>query len=227
MVDRFIHRHRDEDVIEALGPLLTDERRARIEEVLSRRGSGLTGGLENLHDPHNGAAAIRSIEAFGLSELHVVEQAEPFRFSPTVTQGCEKWIDVRRYKDFVGCAEELSRRGFSLCAAVPGAERSLDEVDLAGPVALVFGNEHAGLTDAAINACDGSFGIPMSGFTQSLNLSVSVSVSTYVCASKKLRGLPVSEAQHLRARFYALSLDERAVESLIERHLCGQRSASR
>ena len=83
-------------MIAALAELVSDERQARIERVLDARLDGLTVVLENLHDPHNGAAALRSVEAVGLSTVHVVEGTERFRFSSAVTIGCEKWVTTRR-----------------------------------------------------------------------------------------------------------------------------------
>jgi tRNA (guanosine-2'-O-)-methyltransferase len=215
----------DADVIAALVEVLTEERKARIEAVLASRLAGLTVVLENLHDPHNGAAAMRSVEGFGLSELHVVEAAEPFRFSSGVTQGCEKWVALHKYKQFTAARDALHARGFKLYAAVPGAAIALEQVDVAHPAALVFGNEHAGLTDGAIAACDAAFSIPMDGFTQSFNLSVSVAVCVHD-ASRRRRAalgatgdLPEQERARLRARWYALSMDPRAAEGLVERYV--------
>jgi tRNA (guanosine-2'-O-)-methyltransferase len=214
-----------EDVIAALEPQLTPERRARIDAVLDARLGGLTVVLENLHDPHNGAAALRSVEGFGLAELHVVESAEPFRFSSTVTQGCEKWVEIHKHKTFPACADALHARGFRLYAAVPGAALALEDIDVGHPAALVLGNEHAGLTGAAQAACDAVFRIPMAGFTQSFNLSVSVAICAHD-ASRRRRAhlgrpgdLPDQERARLRAKWYALSMDPRAAEGLVERYV--------
>jgi tRNA (guanosine-2'-O-)-methyltransferase len=222
LLDSWLPRYSPEDVLAALGPLLTEERKQTIEAVLAHRLGGLTVVIENLHDPHNGAAALRSIEAFGLSALHVVEGAERFSFSSKVTQGCEKWVAIRRYGDFAACAGHLHAEGFTLAAAVPGATVALGELDVTRPLALVFGNEHAGLTAAAQAACDTPFGIPMQGMTRSLNLSVSVAVAIADCARRRREAvgpgdLAEDEKQRLRARFYAQSLDPRAAEKLVER----------
>lgn len=250
MVDRWLAAYSPDDVVAALAPQLTAERRARIEEVLAQRLAGLTVVLEDLHDPHNGAAALRSVEGFGLCELHVVEQAEPFRssadeparqsragwmrprsarsprLSQRVTQGCQKWVAVQRHPDFAACAAALHARGFSLYAAVPGAALTVDQIDVSRPAALVFGNEHAGLTSAAQAACDATFAIPMAGFTQSFNLSVSVALSVYDTTRRRRAQLggapgdvPDEERARLRARWYALSMDERAAEGLVARHV--------
>jgi tRNA (guanosine-2'-O-)-methyltransferase len=110
-----------------------------------------------------------------------------------------------------------------LAAAVPGGQVSLAEIDVTRPTALVFGNEHAGLTAAAVAQCDLTFGIPMQGFTQSFNLSVSVAISVYECARRRRAagafGLTDAEKLKLRARWYALSADARAVMGIVDRHV--------
>src|SRR4029077_18838580 len=104
---------------------------------------GLGMVIENLPDPHNGAAVLRSAEAFGIQRVDVIEAVEPFRFSSTVTQGCEKWLDVVRHKTREACVEALRRDGFVLYAAVPGAEASVEDLNFARPAAVMVGNEHA------------------------------------------------------------------------------------
>jgi tRNA (guanosine-2'-O-)-methyltransferase len=212
------------DVVEALRPFVSAARQARIEAVLAARLGGLTVVIENLHDPHNGAAALRSVEGFGLCELHVVEAAEPFRFSSKVTQGCEKWVAIRRHPTFAACAAALHARGFGLWAALPPtAGRPTVEVgaiDVARPTALVFGNEHAGLTPEAAALCDGRFSIPMTGMTGSFNLSVSVALSVFDCARRRralLGGgdLDAPARDALRAEWYRLSVD--AAEAILRR----------
>jgi tRNA (guanosine-2'-O-)-methyltransferase len=214
-----------EQVIAALAPQLSPERAARIEAALDARVASLTVILENLHDPHNGAAALRSVEGFGLAELHVVEPLERFAFSSKVTQGCEKWVAIRRWPDFGACARALHRRGFALHAAVPEAPVAIEDLDVSRPAALVFGNEHAGLTGSSRAACDGSFRIPMAGFTRSFNLSVSVGIALHDCARRRRAALgapgdlPGQERAILRARWYALSMDPRTAQAIVARRV--------
>ncbi len=223
-VDQLLRRYGPDSITRALRPLLTDERADRIEAVLGARLGGLTVAIENLHDPHNGAAVVRSIESAGLSTLHVAEPLERFRFSSAVTIGAEKWIDVVRHRGFAACAEHLRAAGYRLYAACPepgGEGAGLDAIDPGRPAALVFGNEHEGLTEAAIAACDERFSIPMHGFSQSLNLSVSVAVAVFEAAARRrqhtgARGdLDEQERAILRARWYALSV--RGVRAILER----------
>ena len=217
-------------VAEALAPYVGDRRRQRIESILETRLVGVTVVLESLHDPHNGAAVIRSLEAFGVARLHVVETRERFRFSSAVTQGCEKWIELHRYPDFPACAQSLRQAGFHLYAAMPGedakllhAPLSIDQLDVERATALVFGNEHDGVAPATVAACDGAFSIPMFGFTQSFNLSVSVALALYDTTrrrrakTQRAGDLSDEERARLRAKWYAQSLDGRAAHKLVER----------
>ncbi len=195
-----------------LGPLLLGERRTRIDAAAASRLVGLRVVIENLHDPHNGAAVLRSAEAFGVQRVEVIETAEPFRFSSTVTQGCEKWLDVVRHKTLAAAVASLRAAGCLLYAAVPGAAVALDDLDFSRPAAVMVGNEHDGLTAQAIAAADVRFGIPMHGLTQSLNLSVATAL--IVARASTLRrqalGAPSDLTEEailaLRARFYAASV---------------------
>jgi tRNA (guanosine-2'-O-)-methyltransferase len=150
-------------VCAALAPLLMEERRTRIDAAVAARLGGLRVVIENLHDPHNGAAVLRSAEAFGIQRVDVIEAVEPFRFSPTVTQGCEKWLDVVRHKTSTRASRRCGATGFVIYAAVPGAEASVEDLDFARPAAVMVGNEHDGLTGAAIDAADGRSASPWRG----------------------------------------------------------------
>lgn len=209
------------DVCACLAPLLLADRRARIDAAAATRLGGLRVVIENLHDPHNGAAVLRSAEAFGVQRVEVIESVERFRFSSTVTQGCEKWLDVVRHRSLGSALVGLRSDGFAVYAAVPGAAATLDELDFSRPAAVMVGNEHEGLTADAIAAADVRFSIPMSGLTQSLNLSVAAAiiVSRASALRRQALGRPgdLDEAavEALRARFYAASV--RGAEAVLAR----------
>ncbi|MES1171935.1 MAG: RNA methyltransferase [Bacteroidota bacterium] len=212
-----------EIVCRALAPFLVDGRRERIDAIVDARLGGVTLLIENLHDPHNGAAVLRSAEAFGIQTVHVVEGAEKFRFSSDVSQGCEKWLDVERHRTFAAARSRLHAAGFVLYAAVPGGTTSLADLDFSRPAAIVVGNEHAGLSDAAIAGADTRFSIPMAGMTRSLNLSVAAAlVASHATAERRRRleragDLDEAARLRLRARFYAASV--RGAEQIVARHL--------
>lgn len=199
--------------------LLLPARRARIEEVVRARTRSLVCVLEDVHDPHNVAAVVRSSECFGLQELHVVEGATS-RYSPAseVTQGSEKWVEIRRHKDVTLAIRELQGRGYTVLASrLDPSAKPLHELPPDGKLALIFGNEHAGVSPAAIAAADGAFTIPMFGFTQSLNVSVAagVAISWLVLSRAKANAeagpgdLPPAEAEELLARFYLRGVRQR------------------
>ena len=209
-------------VCEALTPLLAEERRQRIEAILEARLSGLAVMVENLHDPRNGAAVLRSCEAFGLQTVHVVEAAERFRFSSEVSQGCEKWMDVERHATFAAAQARLQANGFALYAAVPDGKVPLEALDFSRPAAIVVGNEHSGLTTGAIALADVPFAIPMAGMTRSLNLSVATALIVSYAAGRRRAALGRAgdlddgERARLRARFYAASV--RGADGVVARH---------
>ena len=208
-------------VCAALAPLLLDERRARIDEAAASRLGGLRLVIENLHDPHNGAAVLRSAEAFGIQRVDVIESLEPFRFSSTVTQGCEKWLDVVRHATLPETVATLRGDGFALYAAVPGAAATVEDLDFARPAAVMIGNEHAGLGREAVAAADVVFGIPMAGMTRSLNLSVAAALIVERAAQLRRRAigrpgdLGDAAVLALRARFYTASV--RGAETVLAR----------
>lgn len=190
--------------------VLSDERRDRIDRVVAGRTRTLTVVLEEVHDPHNLSAVLRTCECFGLQDVHVVEgPRSPFKTAKLVAKGADKWVDVHRSKDVRATIAGLKEQGFRvLASSLAGATQPLPSVPFGEKLALIFGNESRGVTKEAIAACDGTFVIPMFGFTQSLNISVAVAVTlswlTLHRAEEKggLPGdLPEAEANALRDRF--------------------------
>jgi len=208
-------------VARVLAPFLSDVRKRHIERVLAGRLLSVTLVLENLYDPHNGAAVLRSCEGFGLLNVHVVEGAEPFFFSRKVSQSAHKWLNVHLYRSVDDCLGHLRDCGFALWAAVPPPRDAAPRghrspvrglpLDEPGPLALVFGNEHAGLSPRALELCPQHFSIPMQGFSESLNLSVSAAISlAQVTQARRAqlggrRELTGEALDRLRAGYYGLS----------------------
>ncbi len=197
--------------------LVLPPRRERIEEVVRQRTRSLVVVLDCIEDPFNMAAVLRTSEALGLQEVHVVEHPE-VRFRPNgkVTQGCDKWLEVHRWESFTAAREALRTRGFQLwvSAARPTAT-SLWDMGFEGKRALVFGNERTGVSPEALAGADGMFWIPMRGFTRSLNVSAAVAATLgRAMAWRSQRGdeegaLLPEEAEALRGRFHALSVKQR------------------
>jgi tRNA (guanosine-2'-O-)-methyltransferase len=198
--------------------LLLDRRKERIDAVVAQRVRGLTLVLEHVHDPHNLAAVLRTSEALGLQDLHVVAGPKGFRPSQAVTQGADKWLDVHKHPDAAACAVELHHQGFRIFGSrLDGEALDLAALPFAEPqerLALVFGNERDGLSPEFAERCDGFFRIPMLGFSQSFNISVAVGITLATAMlARRQRGLggdlPESEREALRRRFYALAANLR------------------
>ncbi|MDB4963108.1 MAG: hypothetical protein JWP01_3107 [Myxococcales bacterium] len=211
-IDRVIERHGADAICTTLATMMTPERIARIDTVLAQRLGSVVTIVEDTYDPHNAAATIRTTEAIGLQELHVIEPGDRFTASGGVTMGSHKWIELQRWKDPVAAIRALQARSFKVYATLPGAPHTIEDVDVTTPIAVAFGNEHAGLSETAIAACDGSLGVPMYGFTESYNLSVTVALAMTRIATRRRAAIGsvgdlAEERRHrLRARWFALSV---------------------
>ena len=197
---------------------LGDERRRRVDEVVANRTRTLTVVMEAFCDPQNVNAVLRTCEAFGVQELHVVEgPMKPFDRNKKISQNADKWLDVRRWPSTRECLAHLRGEGFAVYAThLDERSRPLGELPFAGKVALVFGNEHRGVSDDALALAHATYAIPMRGFVQSLNVSVAaaISIATAVERREVERGrhgdLDEAEAAALRERFYVLAVKQRA-----------------
>jgi tRNA (guanosine-2'-O-)-methyltransferase len=158
------------------------ERRAeKFRGVIARRQSDLTVVLENIHDPHNVSAILRSCDAVGVLRVELLYTTEKFpRIGRKSSSSANKWLDRRPHRSVSACYATLRGEGFRICAThLGGVPVSLYALDLTGPVALVFGNEHRGVSEEAAAQADLTFHIPMMGMIQSLNVSVAAAVSLY------------------------------------------------
>ncbi|MFW6049702.1 MAG: TrmH family RNA methyltransferase [Myxococcota bacterium] len=188
-------------VIEALAPLVTERRLARIRQVAAGRTLSVVPVLERLADPHNGSAVLRSADAFGLQQVHVVEHPAGFLAAHRVSRGTDRWLDVVRHRDAAACAAHLHEHGYRLILA--GADGELRPEDLARParVALVLGHEREGPSEAMRDAADGAVAVPMAGFVESLNVSVAAGILLYAATRGRGGDLDASAQEMLTARF--------------------------
>jgi tRNA (guanosine-2'-O-)-methyltransferase len=159
----------------------TQQRQQKIAAVLQRRQPDLTVVLENVHDPHNVSAVLRTCDAVGVLEVHLLYTVEPFpELSHRTSASAYKWVELQRHRSVRECIERLRAERKRLWVAAPHPEaRSLYELDLTIPVALIFGNEHRGVSPELLAAADGVYAIPQVGMVQSLNISVACAVSLY------------------------------------------------
>jgi len=197
---------------------LLPERKERIDRAVESRTRTLTVVLEAFCDPQNVNAVLRTCEAFGIQEVHVVEgPMKPYDRNRKISQNADKWLDLVRWKSTADCLTHLRSRGFAVYATwLDQGSVPLSELSFAGPVALVFGNENRGVSPEALAGADRSYAIPMRGLVQSLNVSVAAAVSLFHAVGRREaeRGrhgdLSLAEAQALQERFYLLAVKQRS-----------------
>jgi tRNA (guanosine-2'-O-)-methyltransferase len=165
-----------EPVIAALEPLATEARCARLQEVIAERLDCVTVVMDAPHDPHNGAAVLRSCDAFGVYRVHVVERKESFLASNAVAKGAERWVDTIGHATVAGAVNALRKSQHRLIGTHPDGSLRPGELAHIGRLALVVGNEHDGICDELNAACDAHVRVPMRGFVESLNLSVTAAI---------------------------------------------------
>jgi tRNA (guanosine-2'-O-)-methyltransferase len=184
------------------------ERRAeKLRRALSLRQPDLTVVLENIHDPHNVSAILRSCDAVGVLRVELLYNIEKFpRIGRKSSSSANKWLDCRRHTSVADCYARLREEGLRVYATRLGeGTTSLYDLDLSRPSALVFGNEHRGVSGEAAEMADCNFHIPMVGMIQSLNVSVAAAVSLYEAHRQRIAagtyGKTVLGAEEL-ARLY-------------------------
>lgn len=156
---------------------ISENRKQRFLEVLSNRTRHFTIAVEDVYQMHNTSAVMRSCEVFGIQELNIIEQKYSKTIDKQIALGAEKWVDINEFSSNKSCIDTLRKRGYQIIATTPHNESCyLHEFDITKPAALFFGTEKEGLSQDVIDQADGFLKIPMVGFTESLNISVSAAI---------------------------------------------------
>ncbi len=161
---------------------VTEKRLAKLEKVLTKRQPNVTLVLENINDRHNVSAVIRSCDAVGILNIYLIyygKQPVP-KLGNASSASAKKWVDLKMFHSVDECFDELRAQGKKIYTTHMSRDaKSLYDMDLTDDIALVFGNEHVGVSDEAVDKADGNFLIPQVGMIQSLNISVACAVSLY------------------------------------------------
>jgi tRNA (guanosine-2'-O-)-methyltransferase len=189
-----------DEIIQALEPFATEARRARITQVLSSRIDSVTVVADALHDPHNGAALVRTCDAFGVQTFHAIERTEPFALAGTVARGSQKWIDIVRHASAEEAVSRLRAGGYELVATHPEGELTPEALASIPRVALLLGNEHQGIAEELRAACTRAVRVPMVGFVESLNVSVTAGILLFSATRGRTGDLSPSRRKALYAR---------------------------
>lgn len=196
--------HKLKEILRFFEGHVTPNRYQRFQEVLKDRTDYMCVVLENIYNPQNSSAVIRSADCFGIQNVHIIEGKWEFKTHEEITKGSSKWVDVSHHEQKENnnraVFQQLKKEGYRLVATSPHAEKSeLKDFDVtAGKFALIMGNEMDGITDVAREEADAFIQIPMYGFTESFNLSVAASICFHHLSYKiREAGVdwPLSEAQ--------------------------------
>ncbi len=208
--------------IDYLADFMTAERRAKLEQTVCSRTNYMTILTENTFHSQNASALMRHCEAFGLQRMHAVESICQFRTYTDIVRGTDKWVDLHRYDRTPAAIEELKAQGYRIVATTPHREDCTPEnFDVeAGKFALIFGTEHAGISEDIIASADEFLRIPMCGMVESLNVSASAAILIYML-SERMRhssaAWQLSETEQLEILYRWMRSSVKDSESVVQR----------
>lgn len=167
----------DLKLLEHLEGFLTDSRKEKFNKVLMQRTKHFTVATEDVFQLHNTSAVIRSCDVFGIQEVHVVEEQNSKRIDREIAMGAQKWVDINRFNSVNECISNLKEKGYQIVATTPHtSDCELYDFDITKKSCFFFGRETEGLSEDVLNKADVFLKIPMVGFTESLNISVSAAI---------------------------------------------------
>lgn len=173
-----------------LSGFLTENKVRKFDEIVEKRTRYLTVVLEDLYQPHNASAVLRSCDCLGVQDVHIIENQNIYELNPDIALGSSKWLTIHNHRgqenNTPDALKLLKERGYRIVATTPHKnDVTLEDLSIEkGPVALVFGTEMRGLTENALDLADEFVKIPMYGFTESFNISVSAGISLFYLTEK-------------------------------------------
>ncbi len=201
---------------------LTERRKDLFQKILSERTRHFTVATEDVYQLHNTSAVMRTCDVFGIQDLHVVEERLGKRVDKEIAMGAQKWVSLKRYHSINDCIKNLKKSGYQIIATTPHNNSTLlHEFDVSKKSAFFFGKESDGLSDTVMEAADGFLKIPMYGFTESLNISVSVAIILQSVVSKMKQtnvDWQLSETEKLDIEMEWMRKTIKSSEEIIERY---------
>ena len=180
------------ELIEHLENLLTPKRRDLFDKVIKNRTNHFTVATEDVYQLHNTSAVIRSCDVFGVQNIHVIEEKNRKKIDREIAMGAQKWVTLNRYHSSADCIASLREKGYQIVATLPhGRAVDVNDFDISQRSAIFFGTEQEGLSNEVLQQADKFLQIPMVGFTESLNISVSAAIILQQL-TQKLRSSKIS-----------------------------------
>lgn len=186
----------DHDLYDRLAPFVSDHKRALFERIAGERTRHVTVVLEDIYQSHNASAVVRTCDLLGVQDVHIIENRNKYTLNPDVALGSSKWVDMHRYREHadnsLACVRRLKDQGYRIVATTPRADSVTPHtIPLDAPLAFCFGTELTGLSDAIMSHADIHLRIPMYGFTESYNISVSAAITLFT-VTERLRASDVA-----------------------------------
>jgi len=177
------------ELIDYLTQFVSEARRKKFDDVLQFRTRHITIALEDIYQPHNASAVLRSCDCFGIQDVHIIENRNAYTVNPDVALGSFKWLNLIKYNKSENNTHDsikyLKKKGYKIIATTPHTnDCNIYDLDIDQPVCLFFGTELKGISDEVKEQADGFVKIPMFGFTESFNISVSAALSIYTLVRK-------------------------------------------
>jgi len=204
----------DSELLQALEAYITPNRQQRFKAVAKERTRHFTVAIEDVYQLHNTSAVMRSCDVFGIQDLHIVEEVNTKKIDREIALGAQKWVDVHRYHHMADCMADVRRKGYQIVATSPHANASyVEDFDVTKASCFFFGRETEGLSQQVLDAADATIKIPMFGFTESLNISVSAAIILQQVTSKLRNSeiswqLSVSEQNSLKLQWIKRTLKD-------------------
>lgn len=206
----------NEQIINYLSQYISDHKKNLIDHILNHRTRHLTLVLEDIYQSQNASAVFRTVECFGIQDVHLIENQNTYGINKRVLKGADKWLTIKHHNqpnvnNTPLCFSQLKKEGYKILATTPTASVAIQDVNVSDKIAIVMGNELHGLSEEAQMAADLKVKIPMTGFTESLNLSVSAAICIYELMTK-IRStdvnwkLSVQEKETLKLIWYRKSI---------------------
>lgn len=212
----------DKDLLEHLEEYLTERRRGLFTKVLAQRTRHFTVAVEDVYQLHNTSAVLRSCDVFGLQDVHVVEAQLGKKMDREIAMGAQKWVDIHRYNNTQTCIDTLKAQGYRIIATTPHEDSQyLHEFDITQKAAFFFGKETEGLSEEVLAQADEFLKIPMVGFTESLNISVSAAITIqHVTNSLRNSEIPwqLTEEENLEKRMDWCKKSIKSINDILKRY---------
>jgi len=215
------------ELLKYLQTFLTPHRLEKFSEVLNKRTRHFTVAIEDVYQPHNASAILRSCDIFGVQDVHIIEKSYIFKNSSQVSKGANKWLSTFKYKNHknnsLACVKTLKKSGYQIVATTPHTDSCiLQDFDVAKKSAFFFGVEKEGLSEDILQNSDVTLKIPMYGFTESLNISVAAAIVLQHCVAKLhqtkvYRQLSEEEKETLKLEWTKKTIKN--VDDIVERYL--------